>query len=226
VPVFVRSECPVGEVLRSSGCGSGRELDDALAAIAAAGCGVIVYLRRPASHRTTRPASGRSLVCGGRDAVDLDTPRMCSPISVSDRSDCSILCIWPTRQGLELTHRPRYRSYCPPTPRDRRSRGGSMRIGLGFPAAVPGVCAGQMVEWARRARHVASRRWPRWDRLGSMVSAANATYCARPGRAGRPRRPDRPDPRSRGCTVPATTCSRAGTLRSCSGGWWTSRSTR
>ncbi|STZ58546.1 bifunctional 3,4-dihydroxy-2-butanone-4-phosphate synthase/GTP cyclohydrolase II [Mycolicibacterium tokaiense] len=46
-PVLVRvhSECLTGDTFRSSRCDCGSQLDDAMRLIAAAGCGVIVYLR-------------------------------------------------------------------------------------------------------------------------------------------------------------------------------------
>lgn len=45
VPVYVHIECISGDVLRSTECGCGSRLDQALSAIARAGRGVVIYLR-------------------------------------------------------------------------------------------------------------------------------------------------------------------------------------
>lgn len=71
VPVAVRSECLAGDVLGSLGCGCGSRLDSALAAVAAAGCGVVLYVRR-SGHR----GEGIGLLEGlrRRDAAHEDDP--------------------------------------------------------------------------------------------------------------------------------------------------------
>jgi 3,4-dihydroxy 2-butanone 4-phosphate synthase / GTP cyclohydrolase II len=62
VPVYVHRECLSGDVLRSTACACGHALDDAMARFAAAGRGVIVYLR---------PA-GAAQACGLLDVPERD----------------------------------------------------------------------------------------------------------------------------------------------------------
>ncbi|GAA0947435.1 3,4-dihydroxy-2-butanone-4-phosphate synthase [Pseudonocardia zijingensis] len=51
VPVHVHVECLSGDVLRSSGCGCRRQLDEAMARFAADGRGIVLYLRPPGRAR-------------------------------------------------------------------------------------------------------------------------------------------------------------------------------
>jgi 3,4-dihydroxy 2-butanone 4-phosphate synthase/GTP cyclohydrolase II len=54
VPVHVHTECLTGDVLRSTLCGCGRALDEAMARFAAEGRGVVVYLRPAGGARACK----------------------------------------------------------------------------------------------------------------------------------------------------------------------------
>jgi 3,4-dihydroxy 2-butanone 4-phosphate synthase/GTP cyclohydrolase II len=54
VPVHVHIECLTGDVLRSTLCGCGRALDEAMARFAAEGRGVVVYLRPAGGARACK----------------------------------------------------------------------------------------------------------------------------------------------------------------------------
>ncbi len=75
VPVHVHTECLSGDVLRATGCACRRELDTAMAAFAAAGRGVVVYLR---------PAGG-ARACGlFAPAVPTDADRVAAEWVLAD----------------------------------------------------------------------------------------------------------------------------------------------
>lgn len=73
VPVAVRSECLAGDVLGSLGCGCGSRLDTALAAVAAAGRGVVLYVRR-SGYRGDGEGIGLLEGLRRRDAAHEDDP--------------------------------------------------------------------------------------------------------------------------------------------------------
>ena len=63
IPLHVHVECLTGDVFGSSACRCGAELDAALAAMAAQGCGVVIYLRPCAAVRAcSLPGSDASSV--------------------------------------------------------------------------------------------------------------------------------------------------------------------
>jgi 3,4-dihydroxy 2-butanone 4-phosphate synthase/GTP cyclohydrolase II len=78
--VRVHSECLTGNIFESESCDCGPELDHALQAIAAEGCGVVVYLRghegRHAYHLDDAGSDARDYGLGAQILADLGVRRM------------------------------------------------------------------------------------------------------------------------------------------------------